>query len=317
VGTHIPRRGIWQAEVASRVGELDGRLKAVEGRKQTPGPTAEETAIMKSVEERLEVAKAATDGADPWSQLKSWWTGAAITEAWESVHNAELSLAGIESKQAVRATVPRLLAWVKSTIDDRDRRDLHAEALKEQIDPATPLDRVKVRGALMDVIAANRTRYGNLRVFRNVLIVVTGLLAFLIVVAAGWHALNPSFLSLCPQGSKSCLTVQPRSEVALVALLGAIGGSLALAFGLAETASLPSRYDPKVWQAFLKPVTGAVTGVLGVMLIQAEFLVVTPAGNKSYVLLVYAVIFGFSQQLFTRTVDKKADELSSPASKSK
>lgn len=77
----------------------------------------------------------------------------------------------------------------------------------------------------------------------------------------------------------------------------------------------PSRYDPKAWQAFLKPITGAVTAVLGVLFIQAEFLI-SPTGNASLSLLVYAVLFGFSQQLFTRVVDKKAEALITPAEKS-
>ena len=77
---------------------------------------------------------------------------------------------------------------------------------------------------------------------------------------------------------------------------------------------VPSRYDPKSWQAFLKPATGAVTGILGVMLVQSE-LILAPTGNKDYVLLIYAVLFGFSQQLFTRTIDKQADQLVNPATK--
>ena len=317
--------GIWQAEVVSRVGELETRRRAVKGRKGS-ATSGEEREILEAVEEGLETAITAATKGNAWDRLKAWWTGSAITQAWEAVHHAELALVGIERKRDVRAIIPRLLAWIETAMDESKRRKHHEEVLTAQIPPPQEqsdseeggagaekpkLDRTAVRQALMDVIAANRERYANLRTFRNILIVATALLALLVLVAAVWHAANPSILTLCPQG-KHCPPGPEGSSVALVALLGAIGGSLAFASGLAEAETTPTRYDPKAWQASLKPVTGAVTALLGVLFVQAGFLV-PPAGNKGYSLLVYAVLFGFSGQLLTRFVDKKADELISPS----
>jgi hypothetical protein len=240
--------------------------------------------------------------------------GAAITEAWESIHHAELALLSVEPEDVAKGILPRLLAWIESAIEDPKRLARHEKELATQIEEGS-FERPRVRAALMDVIAANRDRYANLLVFRNILILVTGLLTALVILVIAWHAVNPDFLSLCPKGATTCLSGPPKAEVALVALLGAIGGSLALAFGLSESQGAPSRYDPKVWLAFLKPVTGAVTAILGVIFIQAEFLV-QPAGHSSYLMLVYAILFGFSQQLFTRVADRRAAALISPASKS-
>jgi hypothetical protein len=305
-----PRPGIWQAEVFSRINELRGRLSAAETTTRI-GTEAEEKAIHKAVETSLDTAETAANVAW-WRRPKAWWTGSAITEAWEGVHHAELALIGIEGEESVRAILARLLAWIQSAIEEPERRERHEKALKKELEGSTvTLNRTVVRQAFVDVIAANRERYGNLRTFRNILILVSALLTLLVVGVSVWHALNPAFLTLCPAGAKICLTSPPKTEVAIVALLGAIGGSLGLAFGLAEADAAPSRYDPKAWQALLKPVTGAVTGVLGIMLIQAGFLV-EPAGNANYALLVYAVIFGFSQQLLTRTVDKQANALVNP-----
>ncbi len=275
------------------------------------GRETEEAAVYQTVKNGLDTAAKAA-GVGWLSRPKAWWTGSAITEAWEGVHHAELALIGIERKRSVEAILARLLAWIHSAIEEPERRELHEKSLKEQIGDPAKFDRTRVRQAFVDVIVANRERYANLRTFRNILILVTGLLGLLVVGVAVWHAANPAFLTLCPAGARVCLTSPPRTEVAIVALLGAIGGSLGLAFGLTEADTAPSRYDPKAWQAFLKPVTGAVTGILGVMLIQAGFLV-QPAGNTSYALLVYAVLFGFSQQLLTRTVDKQANALMTPA----
>lgn len=306
-----PRQGIWQAEVIGRADELRGRLEVARG---TPDPASDETkraATFGAVERSLESAERAAGPLKGTSRLKAWWNGAAITEAWESIHHAELALLTVEPTNDAKGILPRLLAWIESTIEDPKRLARHEKTLAAQIEEDT-FEPVRVRAALMDVIAANRDRYANLRVFRNILISVTALLTALVIVVIAWHAANPDFLSLnlCPEGASTCRSGPPKAEVALVALLGAIGGSLALAFGLSESQRAPSRYDPKVWLAFLKPVTGAVTAILGVIFVKAEFLV-QPAGDSSYLLLVYAILFGFSQQLFTRVADRKAAELTS------
>lgn len=312
MANEIPRPGIWQAEVFGRIDELRGRLEATEATKG-PWTEAEEKAVYAAVSRSLETAEKAA-GTRWWQRPKAWWTGSAITEAWEGVHHAELALTSIERKEDVEAILARLLAWIQSATEDPQRRVRHETALTGQLKDPLKFDRVQVRQAFVDVIVANRERYANLRTFRNLLILVSALLTLLVLSVSVWHALNPDFLTLCPTGAKICLTSPLRTQVAIVALLGAIGGSLGLAFGLTEANAPPSRYDPKAWQALLKPVTGAVTGLLGVMLIQAGFLFEPVATvNKGYALLVYAVIFGFSQQLFTRTVDKQANALVKPA----
>jgi hypothetical protein len=311
MGDFQPRQGIWQAEVIGRADELRGRLEMARGAAgAAPGP--QEVATFGAVTRSLTNAEKAAGPAK--GRLKAWWSGAAITEAWESIHHAELALLTVEPERDARGILPRLLAWIESAIEDPKRLARHEKELAAQIEGGA-FEPVRVRAALMDVIAANRDRYANLRVFRNILISVTALLATLVIVVITWHAANPDFLSLCPEGATTCLSGPPKAEVALVALLGAIGGSLALAFGLSESERAPSRYDPKVWLAFLKPVTGAVTAILGVIFIQAEF-VVKPAGESPYLLLVYAILFGFSQQLFTRVADRRAEALINPASKS-
>jgi hypothetical protein len=312
MGDFQPRRGIWQAEVVGRADELRARLEVSKGAKGAAANLGD-AATFKAVERSLESAERAAGPIKRGASLKAWWSGAAITEAWESIHHAELALLTVESERDAKGILPRLLAWIEAAIEDPKRLARHEKALATQIEK-NEFDGVRVRAALMDVIAANRDRYANLRVFRNILIAVTGLLATLVILVIAWHAVNPNFLSLCPNGTTTCLSGPAKAEVALIALLGAIGGTLALAFGLSESERAPSRYDPKVWLAFLKPVTGAVTALLGVIFIQAEFLV-QPAGKSSYLLLVYAILFGFSQQLFTRVADRRADELTGSANK--
>ncbi len=322
--------GSWRAEVRSRILELTGRLTVV--RCQAPKPKSGGLAVVacKSLKPDtamptragVEATKSCIDEAETASRnpagllrrLGAWWTGSALTESWEAIHNAELNLIAVESKAAVRTAQPRILAWVQSAMDNGNRRSYNEKALKRQLEEKAKFDRGATLRALADVIDANRKRYANLRAFRNTLILVTILLAMLVTGIAAWHALNHSFLSLCSSGDERVCPAGPAAhgvDVALVAIVGALGGFLALAFGLAQAETAPSRYDPKVWQAFLKPVTGAATAVAGVLL-QAGFLVEPPGESSTSIILVYALIFGLSQQLLTHVIDKRAQSIINP-----
>lgn len=256
-----------------------------------------------------------------WPNLCAWWSGSSITTAWEAVHTAELSLLSVESDEEVAVNVPRLLSWVERAMDKGPQREAHEATLRKDVPNFSKGDdRAKVRAALADVIGANGNRYANVRSFRNNLILVTFVLLAAVVGVAIWHAVNPHFLSMCtettPEGELThCLgekTSKPDgSDVALVTAMGALGGLLAIAFSFSESDVAPTRYDPKTWQAFLKPVTGAAVAIIAVLFLQSGFLL-KPSSETQSMFLAYAVLFGFSQQLLTRFVDKQADSLITP-----
>lgn len=310
-------RGIWRTEVDVRIGELRSRLEVAGSTSSQHWPKGqsqvERDQLAEAVRSCLERAEGAV-GKDrtPLQYVDAWWSGTSMTTGWESIHEAELHLLSLERDEDAKTTLPWLLTWVHRAMDRGWSKSHHEKSLHEQIEEGN-LDRTQARQALRDVIVANNSRYANLRAFRNNLVLVTGLLALLVAVICFWHAVNPSILSLCSQeGDKtSCLTgSSPRGgDVALVALIGALGGMLAIAFGLARTKSPPSRYDPKAWLGVLKPVAGAATALVAVVLIQADVLLGPGSAHSEMLLLAYAAIFGFSQQLLTRFVDKRAESL--------
>lgn len=314
------RRGVWRTEVDVRVRELRHRLdvaRELPPGKWQSGQTGDERRAAATAAARcLNDAETATAEPTEWAdRLNGWWSGSALTTAWESVHEAELTILPLEEEADVRASLPRLRAWIQRAMDGSDRRSRYEDALEAQASGAAPYDLTVVRQALKDVIVANNDRYANLRAFRNILVLVTAMIAGLVGVLVLAHVVDPGLVSLCTgagDGAGGDEDVcfggsEPRAwDVALVAVFGAIGGLLALAFGLADTEAPPSRYDPRIWQVGLKAAAGAATALAGILLIQAD-LVVAPASSPSEALfLSYAAIFGFSQQLFTRFVDKRA-----------
>ena len=96
-------------------------------------------------------------------------------------------------------------------------------------------------------------------------------------------------------------------------LLGVIGGTLASALslsGLGESAN--TRYSLAVWQAAVKVLFGGAAAVLGILLVRAGFSSVLRLDGQVQI-LAFAVIFGYSQQLLTRLIDKEATALTSDA----
>jgi hypothetical protein len=307
--------GAWRAEVSARMGELEDRVKAVPVDPKRP---YRET-VRATVDDELN--RAFTAMTRDRSTIRAWWSGASITKAWEAIHNAELALLQIESKRATLATAPRLLAWVEKAMDEGDPKKAHVAVLKaeaEKKEGDSP-DRLKIRAVLMDVIAANRQRYEAVRVFRNNLILVTFALAICLLGLATWHSVNHHILQLCTEKkgvAAECLNGKEpsSSDVWLVLAMGVLGGLLGIAFRLSNNDEA-SRFDPKAWQRLLKPVTGAATGLVAVLILVSG-IVAQPVTHPTRAdFLVYAVIFGFSQQLLTKFVDARAESLITPSKK--
>jgi hypothetical protein len=311
--SQIWRRNLWRAEVGARLGELTNRLVAAEA----AGAFDEsKTAAKAIVTESCETAcTAVNEKRGPLGGPVSWWTGDLIATAWEAVHEAEVALVRLERKKAVQANLPWLIYWIGNAMEDGERRRRLLSALEEQEKSGAKVDRTQIEQAYREVIVVNSDRYANLRAFRNGLVVVTAILFLLVCGLAVWHALNVDVMTLCSSeredGVVHCLdgTESHGWDLGLVALVGAIGGMLAIAFNLAHTETAPSRYDPRAFQVLLKPVAGAATALAGVLLLQANLLIRPAGSNTESVLLAYALLFGFSQQLFTQFVDKRAGNL--------
>jgi hypothetical protein len=183
--------------------------------------------------------------------------------------------------------------------------------------------------------AANTQRRRNLirlRGFRNMLL--GGIVVFfLIAVALGLiGGLSPTTIPLCftPESGGSVKVVCPRAEtpvgevgtahdvdpdiaktvtsgdVWLVELLGLLGAALVGAAALRKLRTNSTPYGVEVALALLKLPTGAVTAVLGLLLMRADFVPGLSALDTSAQILGWAVIFGIAQQLVTRFADGQA-----------
>jgi hypothetical protein len=95
-------------------------------------------------------------------------------------------------------------------------------------------------------------------------------------------------------------------DVPLVELVGLTAASVAAAAAIRGIRGSSEPYGVPLALAALKLPTGAVTAVLGLLLMRGEFVPGLSALDSSAQILAWAIVFGYAQQVFTRLVDQQA-----------
>jgi hypothetical protein len=95
----------------------------------------------------------------------------------------------------------------------------------------------------------------------------------------------------------------------LVELIGLVAAALASALSLRKIRGTSTPYSLPVALAALKLTTGAVTAYLGLLLMRGGFVPGLSALDTSAQILSWAIIFGYSQQVFTRFADDQAQSV--------
>jgi hypothetical protein len=202
-------------------------------------------------------------------------------------------------------------------------------------------ERRKVVNIVRGASSAGLREHIRLRSFRNVVVVTTTLMALLAIGVAITGFLRPTLLPLCfapeeagratvvcptaqsdpftPQGSQSGdqapddeqdiddmvrMTASPQ-DLIVVELVGLTAASIASAAAIRRIKGSSERYGLPVALAALKLPTGALTAVLGLLLMRGQFVPGLTALDTSAQILAWALVFGYAQELFTRLVDQQ------------
>jgi len=208
-----------------------------------------------------------------------------------------------------------------------------APVLGPAVDQAADITRLTDMLGLDQQIAAEATgeaykaedlQQGQVRRFRWVLLgTFVGL--FVLVVFMGIVAsLEPSYLPLClpEQGAKSGVMICPTgvhmpnsADLPLILGMGFIGAALAVSTSLArQKVVVGVRYSLSVAQGLVKLAFGALTGVLGIIILGTQTSEIPGILGTQAGLLTTAVVFGYSQEIFTRVIDRQANSLLNAAS---
>jgi hypothetical protein len=283
-----PRPGVlagrptWRVSVSSEADRLEAQLSAARAAPDAPGPGAGPAVIAADAIDR---ARAIATGP-PQRRLRDWWYGTSIESAWQSLHLAAEQLPAVQPPGDLQARAPQLAALARRAFSP-DRAKAEEQAVGQWAGGAAgpgaasaPDPRVAQR-ILTAYHTSSDVQHQQARGLRNLLYVVGAAVAALDV-------------ALWVTGVTTGMIVG----------LGALAGALSVVFALrAGTPAGPYNLLPA--QSLLKLSSGAATALMAVKILDFISGVHPSAGRDA----MYAVIFGFSQQAFTRLVDQEAGSL--------
>jgi hypothetical protein len=202
-------------------------------------------------------------------------------------------------------------------------------------------DREAVVAAVRAASSESRWRVARLRSFRNVLIFTSLVLTLgaLGVALLGWQ--NPKALPLCFTGANvvcpTATTAGPAAEqrgttgeqtagghaatdrimraeasgwdITIIEVVGLLAAAVAAATAVRNVQGTSTPYGLPVALAVLKLPTGALTALLGLLLMRGGFVPGLSALDSPGQIIAWAIVFGYAQQLLTRFVDTQAQSV--------
>lgn len=239
--------------------------------------------------------------------------------------------------------MPGVLAFVQEHLLPSDPRRRGVENINRQVAATNQLEPADLESVLdaMGVAREARIREAlRIRSFVNIVAWVTIILVMAAVVVAILGLTKEDTLPLCftPSGGigqkdfEVVCPVNMTSDVPpaanlnrvvndttspgdylVVEIVGLVAAGIAAATSLRRMSGGTVPYNVPVVLAALKLPTGALTAVLGLLLMRGGFIPGLSALDSSAQIIAWAILFGYSQQLFTRLVDSQAQALvSSP-----
>jgi hypothetical protein len=323
-------KSVWRERELTRAAEL--RTLAAWARERTEQDPAVADALADSVDGHLAVAE---DAVGMSASALFPISGAIVERTVTNLDAAEADALLLAPQSYMRGRLPDILARARTYLRAGDPRRVRLEAIAlAAVDSGLrDFERDEVVAALRAANREERDTVGRARGLRRlltvaILLVTLGALTFAVL---GWAV--PDALPLCfvsqEKGVLSCpanamatardadieqvllLTVSSW-DILLVELVGMFAGAVAAATALRRFQTPRTSYDVPLLLALLKLPTGALSAVLGLMLLRAGLVPGFGTLDSSAQIIAWAIIFGYSQQLFTRLVDQRAQEVLTP-----
>jgi hypothetical protein len=257
--------------------------------------------------------------------------GAVVERVTSHLDAVDTDLLRLAPDSYVYGQLPGLLAAVKVQLPAEDLRRTRIEAIANRTPEGTELSQFERDLIIATSHAVNseaRRQVTRLRSFKNVLFVTAAFLAVGAIALALLGFVAPGKLPVCfsPDGNIVCPTstgsVEPGAsqsvidsamraqagdwDIFLVEMIGLLAAALAAATSVRKIRGTSTPFGLPVALAVLKLPTGALTAVLGLVLMRGEFIPGLSALDTSGQIISWAVLLGYSQQVLTRLVDQRA-----------
>jgi hypothetical protein len=273
------------------------------------------------------VAKSAAAAAkclprQEWRRRRISPPGGNLMSAYISLHAAEADSLLLLDADQLKAKLPSVYEQAVAYLPKGDKR---ISAVTNLMSPSTTLNpSADGRVAWEALTYANKRedqQQLQVRDFRTTL-GASFIVALAVAVGLGFAAhFHPAYFPFCVLKAAGKTTLicpsggsQPSaSDAPLVLGMGALGGILSFVISLSAINPPGVRYSLSAVQGLLKIALGALTAVLGIMVLSTLLSTDSSVLNSQLKLLVAAAVFGYSQQLFTSVLDRKGTNLQDAA----
>jgi ElaB/YqjD/DUF883 family membrane-anchored ribosome-binding protein len=245
---------------------------------------------------------------------------AAVEEILRSTHDEEKGRPPIALAPSGQEPLP---AQELNRREAREQARLLLE--KRNLDEAK---REVIISATHAALEAQAQEYVRVRSFRNIVYGATVCLTLLAIILGAVMAVYPTLAPLCFQAETQlvCPTgsapkpaqmdtagvfarLANNADYFVIELVGLIAAAVAATLNLRQLRGTSLPYSIPLALALLKLPTGALTAVLGLLLMRGEFVPGLSALDTSAQIIAWAVVFGYAQQLFTRPVDERGQAI--------
>jgi hypothetical protein len=265
-------------------------------------------------------------------------TGGSLLSAYVSLHAAEAATVRLLSAPQLEARLPLIRERVTSYLPNDDSRRV---ALGGVPDLTAPINQVLTRGsgsppvpptltpmlgedqliASEALTGANRTeeqQQGEVKRFRSLLALAFGVLVLAIAAVGILGSFRPVYFPLCGTASTHMCpnggSAPGAIDIWLIIGMGMLGALLSGVIALSQSKPGGVHYSLSAVQGLDKMGLGGLTAVLGIIVLRTLLSSHSGVLAGQPELLAAAVVFGYSQQLFTGVMDKKASGLLDAAS---
>ncbi|RSM53716.1 hypothetical protein DMB66_38595 [Actinoplanes sp. ATCC 53533] len=258
--------------------------------------------------------------------LRDKWRGTSVESAYMHLHAAKIFLVDLLPGPEFEAVVPDVTTRLAMVLDRNDPRRLEAEELLRR--SRRKQRRAALKQAMETVYDAADEEYIRLRDFRNILLLTAMAIALLTGILVAAVALSPAAIPLCfePGVTTSEIAQQPvpqlmsvcpsgdrqeptGGDILIVAGLGAVGGLVGATVGIRNLRGSSTPYPVSTALAVLKVPAGALSAIIGVLLLSGAFVPGLSNLDNQRQILAYALVFGIAQQLVTRVADDRAQQI--------
>ncbi len=337
-----PTTSAWREEALTRAEELTGLANWIEKECDQTLRTRQLVGTVRRQIERAARTAANEDGQSWWGRLRGLTSGSSVERTLGSLDAAEADLLRFATSDYVCGQMPSLQAQVNRYLpkDDPRRARLDEIVEKSRKEALSDVERGIVVSTYHAANSQRRREMLRLRSFRNVILVAAAALLVVAVAIGLIGSLDKGLIPLCftpdqtkvvcPTGEEAVTGVPaaaPGSAAASAALdeklrstasggdiwliefVGLVAAALAAAYALRGIRGTSTPYSLPVALAALKLPSGALTAVLGLLLMRGGFVPGLSDLDTSAQIISWAVVFGYSQQLFTRMVDQQAQSV--------